>query len=414
MKKLTCCLLILAIIFSFAFGTAAWAEETNTVEIKTQFGKLELELDESRWGVITRDNLKNNPLLEKLGLDPEVEAEFMDEDDVYADAILLYNNSNAYFEMVVIEKELKNNYDFSSFSDKLLEEVAAAAIEDLDGQESGVFSNSDDLNFVYCDYKSEGIYVREYFTAMGESRLNFLFQSNEPFIDEEYEEMEKIMNGVDFTPKAGAKRGFKMPSVTDLLASLGFGYSDAREEGLSRFELETEVGTLRLKMDEEFWYVFTRENLKDNPELDELNFDYESMAEFMEEQNVRMDAIVFYEDSDAYLEMFVIEKENDNFYDDSLVNDSDFEELAGEMADKLGFESGEMFKSNKGIRFMGFEFSDSGMYVKEYIFVTKDISFAIHFESNEPFIEEEYEDMETILDSFDFTPKATTKVWPDA
>ena len=75
-------------------------------------------------------------------------------------------------------------------------------------------------------------------------------------------------------------------------------------------------------------------------------------------------------------------------------------ELAGEMADKLGFESGEMFKSNKGIRFMGFEFSDSDMYVKEYIFITKDINFAIHFESNEPFIDEEYEDMETILDSF--------------
>lgn len=413
MKRLTCCLLILAVMFSFAFGSAAWAEGPSHFEFAAEFGTIELDLDETLWSVISRDNLKNNPLLKKLGLDPENEAKYMAENGIYADALFFYDDSDAYFEIAVKETKLKHNYNFSRLSDKMLNEVAEASLERFDGEKAGVFSNGKGLKFVYCEYKSEGIYVREYFAGMGESRLNIFFHSNEPFIDGEYQEMERIMSSLDYTPKAWAKGNLKLPSLAEILAGIGLGSDDAGETLLSRFEIETEAGTMRLKMDEAFWYVFTRENIKDNPELEEIGIDYDVQARFMEENNVRMDAIVFYEDSDAYLEMFVMEKENDKFYDDSLVSDSDYEDVAEKMAEELGFESGEMFKSNKGIRFICFELSDSGQYVKKYIFLAEDISFTIHFESNEPFIDEEYQDMETILNSFDFRPKATTKLWPN-
>ena len=148
MKKLTCCLLFMAILFSFAFGTAAFADGLSHFEFAAEFGTIELDLDEKLWSVLTRDNLKNNPGLGKLGLDPEDEAKYMTENGVYADAFFFYDDSDAYFEIIVKETELKNNYNFSRFSDKTLNEVAEAALERTDGQKAGVFSNGKGLKFV--------------------------------------------------------------------------------------------------------------------------------------------------------------------------------------------------------------------------------------------------------------------------
>ena len=49
--------------------------------------------------------------------------------------------------------------------------------------------------------------------------------------------------------------------------------------------------------------------------------------------------------------------------------------------------------------------------MKEYITLAENRNFDILFQSNGAFIDDEYEEMETILNSFDFTPKAKTKVW---
>ena len=50
----------------------------------------------------------------------------------------------------------------------------------------------------------------------------------------------------------------------------------------SSFAISTEAASYKMKgtdlimeMDEDSWYVFTRENLKDNPELDEIGITYQ-------------------------------------------------------------------------------------------------------------------------------------------
>ena len=64
MKKLTCCLLILAIIFSFAFGTAAWADGPVRYDFRSEQGTISLDIDESLWLFVTQDNIAEK-------LDPE-------------------------------------------------------------------------------------------------------------------------------------------------------------------------------------------------------------------------------------------------------------------------------------------------------------------------------------------------------
>ena len=62
---------------------------------------------------------------------------------------------------------------------------------------------------------------------------------------------------------------------------------------------------LSISIDDTSWYVFTRNNIKNNSELGDLGVTYDYMYDLMHENEIFLDAIVFYEDSDEYLELFL-------------------------------------------------------------------------------------------------------------
>lgn len=66
---------------------------------------------------------------------------------------------------------------------------------------------------------------------------------------------------------------------------------------------------MHITIDEEFWYVFTPDNIKNNPELEELGISYDYMVETFEENEAYLDAALFFADSDDYIEIFVNKKE---------------------------------------------------------------------------------------------------------
>ena len=52
---------------------------------------------------------------------------------------------------------------------------------------------------------------------------------------------------------------------------------------------------LTVKIDDTVWYVFTRDNIENNLELDELGVSYDYMNEFFQDNQVFLDAILFSE-----------------------------------------------------------------------------------------------------------------------
>ena len=78
---------------------------------------------------------------------------------------------------------------------------------------------------------------------------------------------------------------------------------------------------MTVTVDDTIWYVFTRDNIQNNPELEELGISYEYMYDVLYDNHAYMDAILFYEDG-SYMELFV----RKNALEDSIVNLSNYSE----------------------------------------------------------------------------------------
>ena len=65
---------------------------------------------------------------------------------------------------------------------------------------------------------------------------------------------------------------------------------------------------LNIWIDDTKWYVFTRDNLYNNPELDDLGITYEYLYNFMHDNYVYLDGALFYDDDDN-LELFIRKKD---------------------------------------------------------------------------------------------------------
>ena len=62
---------------------------------------------------------------------------------------------------------------------------------------------------------------------------------------------------------------------------------------------------MNISFDESNWYVFTPDNILNNEELEELGISYEYMVDSFNNNEAYLDAILFFLDSDDYIEVFV-------------------------------------------------------------------------------------------------------------
>ena len=93
---------------------------------------------------------------------------------------------------------------------------------------------------------------------------------------------------------------------------------------------------MSIDVDDSLWYVFTRDNIKDNSELKELGISYNSMYDILYTNEAYMDALLLYEDG-GFVELFVRKKTLEK----GIVNLSNYEDaevldLAKAIAKKRG------------------------------------------------------------------------------
>ena len=119
-------------------------------------------------------------------------------------------------------------------------------------------------------------------------------------------------------------------------------------------------------VDDTVWYVFTRDNIKDNPELEELGISYDQMHSILYDNYVYMDAFVIYENG-GFVELFIRKKALDT----EVVNLANYSneqvlELAELLAEKQGAEVYSVYENQ--YKFVKLEYVDSnyGYYVCEF------------------------------------------------
>ncbi len=170
---------------------------------------------------------------------------------------------------------------------------------------------------------------------------------------------------------------------------------------------EVEGTDMTITIDDSIWYVFTRDNLAGNPELDELGLDYDEFYRDMMDYNIYMDAMLFFEDGDYLDLMVVVGEENDyvnlSNYDDSVVLDSGAATFEGyaEKEDLAIFEN--------DYKYIVAEYFDGDAYLIQYLTVVNGYAYSFRFLSDAPLTEEKREMAAEIMEDVRFDVDTTMK-----
>ena len=177
--------------------------------------------------------------------------------------------------------------------------------------------------------------------------------------------------------------------------------------GAQKYQMEDT--DIHITVDDTMWYVFTRDNLQDNPELEELGLTQEQMLESMQEYDAYMDALLIYDDG-QFMELFVMKKAVDT----GIVNLSNYDEdhvmeLAEELAKKHGADRYSTYESR--YKFAKTEFYDEelALYVCQYVTIVNKEIYTIKFQSEAMFSDWEHEQMQAIVNSIQFDVDTTLK-----
>ena len=101
------------------------------------------------------------------------------------------------------------------------------------------------------------------------------------------------------------------------------------------------------------WYVFTIDNLEGNVELDDLELDYDTMHEFMTENDVVLDAL--YDEMELFIR--VISSEDTVVNNLSNYSNAEVKDIAEEIADIMGSNIYEVY--NNDYKFAYLDYYDS-------------------------------------------------------
>ena len=166
---------------------------------------------------------------------------------------------------------------------------------------------------------------------------------------------------------------------------------------------------MSISVDDTVWYVFTRDNIKNNSELEELGITYEAMYEILHNNEAYMDAILYYENGE-YTELFVRKRALDTGIANlSNYKDSEVLELAKELAKKQGANTYSVYENQ--YKFAKLEYVDSnyGYYICEFVTCVNKDNYTFTFQSTSQFTDEEYAEIKNIVDSVKFDVDTSIK-----
>lgn len=167
---------------------------------------------------------------------------------------------------------------------------------------------------------------------------------------------------------------------------------------------ETDIS---INLDDSAWYVFTRDNIKNNPELEELEISYDSMYDILYNNQAYMDAILAYEDGE-YIEFFVRKTATDSGIANlSNYNIDEVTAFASELAKKQGTEDYTVYENQ--YKFAKSEYIDKDFYLCEFVTIVNKEIYTLTFQSTIKYSAQEYDEISNIIDSIRFDVDASLK-----
>ena len=177
---------------------------------------------------------------------------------------------------------------------------------------------------------------------------------------------------------------------------------------------------LTVFVDDEHWYVFTRDNLYNNSELDDLGFTAEQVNQFFEGNNAYLDAMRVYEDG-HWDEFIILINDTDLVNNLSSCDEAEIDAIAQNILNDLELSKYNIYPTEK-YQFIQFDYFDTAYdhYVYEFVTIFNNRLYSFIFKSPQQFSSSIYTEFAIIINSVQFTtisndiPESTAPSEPDS
>ena len=157
---------------------------------------------------------------------------------------------------------------------------------------------------------------------------------------------------------------------------------------------------MSLLLDDTSWYVFTRGNIENNQDLEELGVSSEYLSNLMRENFIYLDAVRFSTNQEDMIELFVRKKGSSKVKNLSNYSKRELTELEKELSKKQNSSISEIYEND--YKFVYLEYQDSGYHLLEYYTIINQNAYTVTVQKVNDFTKEEKVVIKKILDSVIF------------
>lgn len=172
---------------------------------------------------------------------------------------------------------------------------------------------------------------------------------------------------------------------------------------LNVFAQSYSLEDLSINIDDSTWYVFTRDNIQGNDELNELGISYDYISSFMNNNDVYMDACQFDDDTNNNIELFVTIKKVNNVNNLHTYSSSEINDLGKSLMDKVDADTYDVYSVDK-FKYIHVKYYDSvnNFNIDEYYTVINGYGYTILAQKINSFSNSEEYELKKIIDSTNF------------
>lgn len=159
---------------------------------------------------------------------------------------------------------------------------------------------------------------------------------------------------------------------------------------------------MNIDFDTSSWYVFTRDNLENNPQLEELGLDYDEMHSLLYNNNAYLNAALALS-VDDYIELFV-RKTAQTTGVANLTNYSkdELQEFATALAEKQNTQVYSVYQNQYNFAKLEYKDANVGVFVYEFYTIVNKQNYTFTFQSETEFTDEKRQIAEQIIDGVKF------------
>ena len=167
---------------------------------------IKVNLDDSKWYVFTRDNIKDNKQLKEFGISEDYMNNTFTNGNIYLDAIKFKSNTEI-IELFVMKKPVEKIKNMSKYSDKELQDAAKEIAKNEYTSDYKIYKT--DYKYVYTKYSDSGKQIMDYYTVINGYGYTIKLQSDKSFTQDDQSEMENIIKNVSFNVDKTLKESSK-------------------------------------------------------------------------------------------------------------------------------------------------------------------------------------------------------------